>query len=423
MQTRPSPPRPCRGQWLPAAVIALAVAWACSLLLAASASASAPVTLRPSFGAGSQLGQGTTWTSELTFSGSEYNGHVDPLTGLTIHLPAGTGWSIVGFGTCSKETIEKYGWRACPSDSIAGPMGSLTALFTLGNETFEEQATVQAIFGPAENLYFVVEGQSPIDFTAIMEGRYVSDSPPYGQALVLDVPRVVPVLGAPDMSITALTLNVGATLEEAGTVFHSVFMPNECPVSGFAWAADVVFNGETSAPVNVDFTGPCPGSEIVPVTVQPSSPPSGGSQPSSSTSTGPGSSTTASISTAQIAALLDQQLIPSGKTAKIGALLKGGGVTVSFNALEAGTAVIDWYEMPTGAKLAKHTTAKPILAALGQMIFSAAGTGKLKIRLTEAGKRLLKHDTQLKLTAKGAFTPLGQTAITVTKQFSVSARR
>jgi hypothetical protein len=144
---------------------------------------------------------------------------------------------------------------------------------------------------------------------------------------------------------------------------------------------------------------------------------SGGSA-SSGQSSGSGSVlgfTTASISTAQIAALLGQQLIPSGKAAKIAAMLKAGGFTRAFNALEAGRAVIDWYQVPPGAKLAKK--AKPILVAAGQMTFSAAGTAKIKVKLTAAGKRLLKQAKSLKLTAKGIFTPTGKAPVVTTKVF------
>jgi hypothetical protein len=268
-------------------VVALALSAPAGLvagMLAPPPALASTMTFQSGFAAASQLGEGTTWTSQLTFSGSEYYGHVDPLTGLTIHLPAGTGWSIVGFGSCSKETIEKDGWWTCPTDSMAGLAGSLTGLFRFGSETAEETATVQPIFGPSENLYFVAEGQAPIAFTAIIEGHYVSDSPPYGQALVLDVPRVLSVPGAPDMSTTALTLNVGVTREEAGEVFHSVFMPKECPASGFAWAADAVLNEEASAPVTVDYTGPCPGSESPSTT--PITPTTGGGSPVSGGGTG-----------------------------------------------------------------------------------------------------------------------------------------
>jgi hypothetical protein len=136
----------------------------------------------------------------------------------------------------------------------------------------------------------------------------------------------------------------------------------------------------------------------------------GGSSTGSSTGSTSGSNTTVAISSAQIAALLRQQLIPSGKAAKIGALLKAGGLTMSFTALEAGTLVVGWYEVPEGAKLAKHDKAKPVLVASGQMTFLGADTGRIKVRLTAAGKRLLKHAKRLKLTAQGRFTPKGGAA-------------
>ena len=140
-------------------------------------------------------------------------------------------------------------------------------------------------------------------------------------------------------------------------------------------------------------------------------PPSGGS------GGGSGGGETFSIGSAQIKTLVAGQLTPSGKAAKIATLLKSGAYTVVFKALEAGTAVIDWYEVPPGAKLAKRTKPKPVLVATGQRTFSAAGTATIKIKLTAAGRSLLRHAKQLKLTAKGTFTPSGTTPVTTTRTF------
>lgn len=126
---------------------------------------------------------------------------------------------------------------------------------------------------------------------------------------------------------------------------------------------------------------------------------------------------TENVSSAQIAALLVGQLTPAGTAARITALLKRGGFTVAFKALEAGTAVIDWYEVSPGAKLAKKTKPKPVLVGVGRLRFSAAGTAKIRIRLTVAGRRLLRHARQLRLTAKGTFTPTGKTPITAKRTF------
>ncbi len=127
---------------------------------------------------------------------------------------------------------------------------------------------------------------------------------------------------------------------------------------------------------------------------------------------------TASVITpAQIAALLPGEITPSGKTATIANVLKSGVFSIAFTALEAGDAVIDWYEVPPGAHLAKKTKPKPVLVASGQRSFPAAGKATIKVRLTAAGKRLLEHAKRLELTAKGTFTPTGKTPVSATKAF------
>jgi hypothetical protein len=129
----------------------------------------------------------------------------------------------------------------------------------------------------------------------------------------------------------------------------------------------------------------------------------------------------ASISASEIAALLRKEITPAGESAKIASLLKASGFIIRFKALEAGSAVIDWYQLPPGAKLTGKTRVKPVLIASGRMHFSRAGSAKMKIKLTAAGKHLLRSSRRLKLTAKGTFTPTGKAAISVTKTFVLSA--
>jgi hypothetical protein len=156
-------------------------------------------------------------------------------------------------------------------------------------------------------------------------------------------------------------------------------------------------------------------------------PPPGGSVGSSSTSTstttstgsGGGTSTVATISSAQLAASLGAQLVPSGKSATIGALLKHGGLAMPFTALEAGTLVVRWYQVPAGAKLAKHPAPKSVLVASGHMTFSGADTAKVEIRLTAAGKRLLEHAKRVKLTANETFTGAVKVSASVTHKLTL----
>lgn len=120
-----------------------------------------------------------------------------------------------------------------------------------------------------------------------------------------------------------------------------------------------------------------------------------------------GFSTVSTISSARLKALLASQLTPSGKVATIGSLLKHGGLSLSFTAPEAGRLVVQWYQVPSGAKLAKTTKAKLVLIASGKLTFSAAGTGRVKLTLTAQGKKLLKHVKRVRLEAKGTFVPVG----------------
>jgi hypothetical protein len=140
---------------------------------------------------------------------------------------------------------------------------------------------------------------------------------------------------------------------------------------------------------------------------------------SSSPSSGQGVSPAVSISAAQLASSLAQQLRPAGKAAGLTALLKHGGLTMPFTALEAGTLTVDWYMLPSGAKLARKTKARPILVAAGKLTFSAAGTGKIKVTLTAQGKKLLKHVRRVKLEAWASFTPRGGTAVSSTGELRV----
>jgi hypothetical protein len=111
-------------------------------------------------------------------------------------------------------------------------------------------------------------------------------------------------------------------------------------------------------------------------------------------------------------ALLRHALAPAGRAPRLASLLASGGYTVAFRALSAGTAVIDWYQVPPTGKLARKIRARPVLVASGRMRFSAAGTARIKVRLTREGRRLIKRDKTVKLTAKGTFTPSGGTPIT-----------
>jgi hypothetical protein len=126
------------------------------------------------------------------------------------------------------------------------------------------------------------------------------------------------------------------------------------------------------------------------------------------------SSTTSVASAAELKELLIGLLAPSGRSARIAALLKHDGYAVSFRAPSAGQLTISWYLIPKGAHLAR---AKPTLVAHGDVTLSAVGVAKLAIQLTGKGRAMLKHASHLKLTALGSITGVGVGPLSASKSF------
>jgi hypothetical protein len=164
-------------------------------------------------------------------------------------------------------------------------------------------------------------------------------------------------------------------------------------------------------------TGPPAGGGSSPVVPLPAAPP----LPPGSTAGNIGVLATMTLAPGaeQLRASLREQLVPSHKNARIGALLKSGGVALAVKALEAGSLAIAWYELPTGARVAAAAKAKPVLVASGRITFSSAGRATIRIKLSSAGKRLLKHASKLALTAKGTFTPAGAAPVAVLRKFTL----
>jgi hypothetical protein len=133
---------------------------------------------------------------------------------------------------------------------------------------------------------------------------------------------------------------------------------------------------------------------------------------------------------AGVAAFFAHQLAPTGKSASIPTLLKSGMYRLKLAAPEAGTAVVKWYYLPPGAKLAgakpagakyaKKAAPTAVLVASGSVTFHAAGTASVKLRLTGAGRRLLRHSKRIRLTATCAFTPVGGAAVATSGTFQLS---
>jgi hypothetical protein len=113
---------------------------------------------------------------------------------------------------------------------------------------------------------------------------------------------------------------------------------------------------------------------------------------------------------AQIRALLRKQITPHGKAARIAHVLKHR-YQLSLRALVAGTAKVQW------VRTRKH--GKPVVIATGRHTFGAAGRSIIRMKLTAAGRRQLRHAKRLELQAKGTFTPAADPPVTATRRFTL----
>lgn len=109
-------------------------------------------------------------------------------------------------------------------------------------------------------------------------------------------------------------------------------------------------------------------------------------------------------------------LVPSGKAAKIGPLLKAG-YSFTFNAPVTGKLQITWYYLPKGARLAAKP--KPVALATGATAVAGVGPAKITVKLNAAGRKKLKKIKSLKLTTKATFTPTGRSPLSIKRAISV----
>ncbi len=225
-----------------------------TLALSACTASAASVSFAPAF-SNNLLGEGGSFTAPFTFSGTEYFGAVDPITEVTVHLPAGIGGDSSGFAVCPMATLQLTGLMGCPPGSLAGPVTSGGIEADIDSTLITEAVTSQAIYTDS-GLVFYVEGHIPVAIEFMLPAHEVPDASPYGRALVVNIPTLPTVPGGPNISFTSLDPAVGAAAQSGGSTAHNVVIPSQC-ASGFAWAGDVRFEDGTESHVTA-ATG-CPG--------------------------------------------------------------------------------------------------------------------------------------------------------------------
>ena len=120
---------------------------------------------------------------------------------------------------------------------------------------------------------------------------------------------------------------------------------------------------------------------------------------------------------AHIRSHLTEQLVPHGPGAAIGALLRAGGYSFSFDPPVNGSVVIAWYQA-RGAHPPAGVSRSAVIAR-GNADFFRGRPGRITIRLTSAGRRVLGSTASATLTAKGTFTPILYAAVSASADFTL----
>jgi hypothetical protein len=123
-----------------------------------------------------------------------------------------------------------------------------------------------------------------------------------------------------------------------------------------------------------------------------------------------GATAVVAVSGTQVKAALDRVLAPSGKAARIAAILKAGGYAYTFTAPGAGSLVVDWYAT---------VKRKKVLVAVTSRVIHSAGKASEKLKLTSKGRELLKTTRRLKILSTATFTPTGTTSTTAIRAFTL----
>jgi hypothetical protein len=104
-------------------------------------------------------------------------------------------------------------------------------------------------------------------------------------------------------------------------------------------------------------------------------------------------------------------------------LLGGTPTQVAFSAPGAGVVRLD-LQAPAASSAAKRKKAKPVVVATATTTVARAGTAKLRVKLTAAGRKLLRRAKRVSLNVVTSFTPTGaRKAQTTSRNVTVKRKR
>ncbi len=214
---------------------------------------------------GNILGAGTDLQTEYVIEGTEYDGSPPPIIGVNFYLPKGAKLHPTGFPTCSKTTLEQFGPIKCPKSSAAGPIGTVVGYVTFGGERVEESTELSSFYSPTGGIEFFTDGHSPVSLEILSNGHYVNlgGAGGFGPEVIVEVPLVASVPGAPYASVKTITGKFGSAYKSHGKTIYYGRVPKTCPKGGFPVKTEVIFDEEGAVPfkpeiASAEYKAPCP---------------------------------------------------------------------------------------------------------------------------------------------------------------------
>jgi Bacterial Ig-like domain (group 3) len=135
----------------------------------------------------------------------------------------------------------------------------------------------------------------------------------------------------------------------------------------------------------------------------------------------PAAAAGAATSVAQVAAA---QLRAMVSTLTMALRLRGfSALTSTTQTLTGGPGVVEQkVYSPTAPRAARAAGKRSVVVASGRHRFATAGVGTLRLKLTNAGRRAIRHARSLKLAIVTRYTPTAGQAVTTTQRLTVSAK-
>src|ERR1035441_4862377 len=144
----------------------------------------------------------------------------------------------------------------------------------------------------------------------------------------------------------------------------------------------------------------------------------GGTEVATTTDPVPPTGTPSHAEAEVIAEWLGKQIVPQEKVARIGIFLGRHTIALPFTAKKAGTAQVKWYGRTAVRREGKNQH-RLVLLAYGRAVFPVAGHGAVDMKLSTAGRRLLRGLERLRLIANGTFAPPGVTPVSAMSAISL----